>query len=216
MPLVPIPRIALISFGAMVVAAILLRLFSYEFSVPTEGLSGIATTAFPKVDVVVLSRVPTDAAWSSVGDEWGGSLTHLRSWLIGSGLVMGSTFLFLHLLVRRAPSVAPWILLLTASGSLTFSALGGLLRAWANYETRSFYFSLTCCTLRGVEIIEHGAPTPHLSWAVSAGGVDLLSQVQEAFGCALAIFCIASIWALYSRFKLKSAGGRIPSHASGR
>jgi len=199
MPLVPLPRAALVLFGSMAIAAILLKLFSYEFSVPTESVGGIAITAFPKVDVVVLSQAPSDAWWLSLGDEWGGSQAHLRSLLIRSGLLIGGTFIILHFLVLRRPRVASWILLAVASGSFICCAMSGLTRAWANYETHLFFFSFTCCVPRAVEIIGRGVATPHPSLAVSESAVDLLGRMQETFEYTLTIVCIALFWALYSR-----------------
>src|SRR6188768_1539597 len=106
MTLVPLPRAALVLLSLIAMAALSLRLFSYEFSIPSEGISGIATTLVPQAGIVILSEAPQDSLWSGLGDEWGGSATYLRTLLIHSGFLLGGTLLVLHAVTCRAPSLA--------------------------------------------------------------------------------------------------------------
>ncbi len=86
--------------GAALVA-VLLALFSFEFSIPSQGVSGFAVSLVPRWGVVVCQSLPDDVLWVYHGDEWGGGLTHLRNLLLYDGLLMMGVLLSVSLATRR-------------------------------------------------------------------------------------------------------------------
>jgi hypothetical protein len=201
MTLVPLPRAAVVLVGSLAILALLLRLFSYEFSVPSEGVSGVTIAALPRADVVVLSEVPSDAGWLSVGDEWGGPWAFLRTVLIRVGFILGGAVMVLHALAGRAPRLAHGLFLAAVTGCLSCCALGGLTRGWVNYETQTFFLSPACCTPHALEIIGPRTVEPHVRLVVNARTIELLSSLQSAFGYALSLGVLLLCWGLYSKRK---------------
>jgi hypothetical protein len=97
----PLPRELQWTLISTAAAAALVAVFSFEFSIPTLGVSGIGVALAPRWSLVVLERVPDDVLWAYHGDEWGNGLTYFRHMVAHDFLLVLSTLCFISLVHRR-------------------------------------------------------------------------------------------------------------------
>lgn len=101
MKLEPLPLALQWTLISTATAAALVAVFSFEFSIPTLGVSGIGVALAPRWGLVVLEQVPVDVLWAYYGDEWGNGLTHFRNLVAHDAFFVLSMLSFISLATRH-------------------------------------------------------------------------------------------------------------------